>query len=55
MVSITIVTWNSARCLREGLTSIQRQDYRDIEVIILDNASTDGTREILRSMGRASE
>ena len=47
MVSITIVTWNSASCLRECLASIARQDYRDIEVIILDNASTDETREIL--------
>ncbi len=48
MVSITIVTWNSASCLRECLASVARQDYRDIEVILLDNASTDDTREILR-------
>jgi len=48
MVSITIVTWNSAPCLRECLASVQRQDYHDIEVTILDNASTDGSREILR-------
>jgi GT2 family glycosyltransferase len=48
MVSITIVTWNSATCLRECLASVARQDYPDIEVILLDNVSTDGTREILR-------
>ncbi len=48
MVSITIVTWNSAPHLRECLASIEHQDHRDIEVIILDNASTDDTREILR-------
>ena len=48
MVSITIVTWNSARHLRECLASIERQDCRDLEVIVLDNASTDGTREVLR-------
>ncbi len=48
MVSITIVTWNSASCLRECLASVARQDYPDIEVIVLDNASTDGTRGILR-------
>ncbi len=48
MVSITIVTWNSASCLRECIASIAQQDYRDIEVILLDNASTDGTREMLR-------
>ncbi len=48
MVSITIVTWNSARHLRECLASVVHQDYRDIEAILLDNASTDDTREILR-------
>jgi GT2 family glycosyltransferase len=48
MVSITIVTWNSARYLRECLASVERQDRRDIEVIVLDNASTDGTQDILR-------
>ena len=48
MVSITIVTWNSAQQLRECLASIARQDYRNIETIVLDNASTDGTQDILR-------
>ena len=47
MVSITIVTWNSASHLRECLASVERQDYRNIEVILLDNASTDETRRIL--------
>ena len=48
MVSITIVTWNSDSCLRECLASVLRQDYPEIEVVVLDNASSDGTSEILR-------
>src|SRR5580704_12340887 len=48
MVSITIVTWNSAKYLDECLAAVALQDYRDIEVIIVDNASEDGTRELLR-------
>lgn len=48
MVSITIVTWNSAGQLRECLASVEQQDFRELEVIVLDNASTDGTPEILR-------
>jgi len=48
MVSITIVTWNSAAHLRECLASVARQDDPGFEVIILDNASTDETRDILR-------
>jgi GT2 family glycosyltransferase len=49
MVSVTIVTWNSAAHLRECLASIRRQDFRDIEVVLLDNASSDATRDILRA------
>ena len=39
MVSVTIVTWNSAQYLGECFASIEQQDYRELEVIIVDNAS----------------
>src|SRR5271157_5217180 len=39
MVSVAIVTWNSARYLEECFASLERQDYRELEVIIVDNAS----------------
>jgi GT2 family glycosyltransferase len=48
MVSVTIVTWNSAKYLEDCFAALARQDYREIEVIVVDNASEDGTREILR-------
>src|ERR1035438_3010786 len=50
MVSVTIVTWNSAQHLDVCLASIEQQDYRELEVIIVDNASTDGTRDLLRKV-----
>ena len=50
MVSITIVTWNSEKHLEECFASILRQDYPAIEVVIVDNASDDGTRELLRQI-----
>src|SRR5208283_3618764 len=49
MVSVLIVTWNSAQYLEPCFASIDRQDYRDLEVVLVDNASTDGTRAILRA------
>ena len=49
MVSVLIVTWNSAQYLPECLASIDSQEYRDLEVVVIDNASTDGTRELLRT------
>src|SRR5208337_2588691 len=50
MVSVAIVTWNSVQFLEECFASIERQDYREIEVIIVDNASIDGTRALLREV-----
>ena len=47
MVSVTIVTWNSERFLSECLASLAAQDYADTEIIVVDNASTDGTRALL--------
>jgi GT2 family glycosyltransferase len=48
MVSVLIVTWNSATYLDQCLASLDRQEYRDLEIIVIDNASTDSTRDLLR-------
>jgi GT2 family glycosyltransferase len=53
-VSITVVTYNSSRSIRQCLDSALAQAGVDTEVVIVDNASTDGTPEILeRYCGRA--
>src|SRR5215469_42856 len=49
MVSVLIVTWNSAQFLEKCFASIDRQEYRDLEVVVVDNASTDATADLLRS------
>jgi len=46
LVSICIPTYNNARFLRESLDSIVNQTYSNKEIIVSDNASTDGTKEI---------
>jgi GT2 family glycosyltransferase len=47
MVSVLIVTWNSARYLGSCFASIDAQDYPELEVIVVDNASNDATRDYL--------
>ncbi len=47
LVSITIVTYNSGRFIRRCLESALGQKYPLLEVIVIDNASTDGTVDIL--------
>jgi glycosyltransferase involved in cell wall biosynthesis len=45
-VSIGLPVYNGERFLRETLDSLLAQTYSDFELIISDNASTDGTEEI---------
>ena len=40
-VSIVLVTWNSAQYLRRCLDGIRQQTHRDVELIVVDNASAD--------------
>src|SRR3979411_3182155 len=50
MVSVLITTYNSARFLETCLESLRQQVYTPIEVIVVDNASSDGTRDLLRNV-----
>jgi len=47
-VSIGLPVYNRERFLRETLESLLAQTFEDFELIISDNASTDGTQAICR-------
>ncbi len=47
-ISIVIPSFNKRRFISQTLDSIFSQEYKNLEVIIQDGASTDGTFEILR-------
>src|SRR5712691_4607492 len=46
-VSVTIVTYNSGRFIKRCLESVLAQRYANKEIIVIDNASSDGTVDIL--------
>src|SRR5579883_2112437 len=46
-ISVTIVTYNSGRFIKRCLESVLAQRYTNKEIIVVDNASTDGTIDIL--------
>lgn len=49
-VSVHIVTWNSRPVLAEALKSLQAQTCRDFAVIVVDNASNDGSVDLVRDL-----
>ena len=47
MISVVIPTYNRAQTIRMAVDSVLNQTYRDIELIIVDDASTDGTQDVV--------
>lgn len=46
-ISVIIPTYNAASTLAQALDSVIAQDYPDVEIIIVDGGSTDGTLSIV--------
>lgn len=51
LVSVVIPTYNHASHLKQAIDSILNQDYQHVELIVLDDGSTDSTRSILEGYG----
>jgi glycosyltransferase involved in cell wall biosynthesis len=51
-VSVIIPVYNGEAFLAESVESIRRQDYQPLEIIIVDDGSTDGTAELAASLGK---
>ncbi len=50
-VSVVIPTYNSAAFVREAIQSVLGQTYSDLEIIVIDDGSTDDTERVVRSFG----
>ncbi len=47
MMTVIIPNWNGLRLLPTCLNALRQQTYRDFETIVVDNGSTDGSRELI--------
>lgn len=47
-VSAVVVNWNGKNLLRSCLKSLKDQNHWDFEIIVVDNGSTDGSKEMVR-------
>jgi len=55
LVTIGLVTWNSASDVARCLDGIRAQQHQPIELLVGDNASTDGTRALLEARTTGAE
>jgi glycosyltransferase involved in cell wall biosynthesis len=51
LVSVLICSFNAERFIESTIRSVMRQTYRNLEILVLDNASSDGTVGILERLG----
>ena len=51
VVSVNIVTYNRRNLLEQALRSVLNQTFSDFEILVIDDGSTDGTGDLLRTIG----
>ena len=51
LISVIIPTFNRRDTIKRSIDSVLSQDYDNIELIIVDDNSTDNTKEIVESYG----
>ncbi len=50
MISVIVPTYNKARLLEQTLRNILEQTYQNIEIVVIDDGSTDKTKEVVASL-----
>jgi glycosyltransferase involved in cell wall biosynthesis len=55
LLSVVVPSYNQGKFIRATIDSILNQDYRPLEILVIDGASTDNTVDVLRSYAACAE
>lgn len=55
LVTVYIPTFNRVDLLERAINSVVNQSYKNIEIIVVDDCSTDGTQEFLKEIAKGDE
>ena len=55
LVSVVVLNWNGKAVIEACLESLLHQTYRPVEIIVIDNGSTDGSGETIKKKYAASK
>ena len=55
LVTVIVPSFNQGQFIRQTLDSILRQDYRPVEILVIDGGSTDETVDVLKSFGARAD
>ena len=50
-VSVVVPTFNRAYLIKRSIDSILKQTYKNFEILIIDDGSTDNTYDVVSAMG----
>ncbi len=48
LISVVVLNWNGGRLMEECLVSLRTQTYSPVEIIVVDNASIDGSVDLIK-------
>lgn len=55
LISVVLPAFNAERYIAKALESIQQQTHHNLEIIVIDDGSTDGTLSLVREMASSDE